>query len=115
MRYEDAKNYDEAIANFSKALEMDQNNPDAWLGKARITLMMVEKNDLSIKEIESYIENAIQNGVEKENRFTRTFELFSQYYAKVVHSDYLKNEMDKFRQKRKKLAVVKHAPYFSCD
>ena len=63
---------------------MDQYNPDAWLGKARITLMMVEKNDLSIKEIESYIENAIQNGVEKENRFTSTFNYFHNIMQKWV-------------------------------
>jgi tetratricopeptide (TPR) repeat protein len=102
IKYENAKNFDAALVNFEKALEIDSNNPDAWLGKARITMSIKNYQQMNFNEIDTYIDNAVSNNIQINERYLKTFELFSSFYSFLTRNDFLNSRKESYSSKKQK-------------
>ncbi len=63
-----AGNYEEAYSYYSKVLEIDIKNPEAWFGKARAAGWLSNLNNFRNSEIVSGFQNSLANIPDKDKR-----------------------------------------------
>jgi len=84
----EAQNCQEALEHFNKVLEVDPNNVDAWVGKARASAALSTAADDRLDEALRYIDKALE--LDPENTAARQ----ATQVIKLTHSIWLNNLAD---------------------
>lgn len=84
---EQNQNLQEALSYFIRAIELDGKNPEAWLGKARIIIVLADSANIQkIQEARTYVTKAIEYGINPANcpNLEKTIEIIANTYFHFV-------------------------------